>query len=59
MFLNILYMQAGDTALINAAKNSHADVVELLLKCGAKTDHQNKVTLGNALSNVLFRARRC
>ena len=39
-----LFTQDGDTALSVAAKEGQGDIVELLLKCGASKDNQNKVT---------------
>ena len=45
------------TALIKAAKYNHADVVKLLLKCGANKDHQNKVTRDYVIATRWVRFR--
>ena len=39
----MLIIQDGWTALAQAAQNSHEQVVEVLLKAGAKLDVQDKV----------------
>ncbi len=51
------YFQDGDTALIEAAKNNHVKIGELLLHAGAKTDVKNKVSacfLEEICSKCLF-----
>ena len=47
-FLKIVYVQDGQTALIQSAAKGHLDIVELLLKYGANKEHQDKVNWARA-----------
>ena len=54
-FLQIIYMQDGQTALIQSAAKGHLDIVELLLKYGANKEHQDKVNRACAANLFVVR----
>ena len=46
-------LQNGDTALHNAARNGHVEVVEILVKYGAAVDIRNEVFTAESGSTCL------
>ena len=48
-------MQNGTTAFIHAAKNGSVKLVDLLLRHGARIQHQDKVIRGKEAERVRFR----
>ena len=45
-------MQNGNTAFIHAAKNGSVELVDLLLRHGARIQHQDKVIRGKEREGV-------